>query len=188
MGNSINKLFEELDQTHLAHSESEGRIKDKLQARLNVTYTDWTALQNAIVDSDSSSEYTYSQYGDSVKTWFRFYGLSDVPEREREYLESYLSDECIEIDWDNDCLERNIGPCLIICDDGTVYDQDSGKTIITESDLEGADGSICIDERRNQLIEGWMERSGYFPCVLADNGRGDLFHVNTQKKAEVSNG
>lgn len=146
----LDQLFTELDQTAQAATQSAARIREKIQARLNVRYTDWTALQLAITNSEASTQYMYGQYGD-VLTWYRFGELADVPEREREYLEQYLSDFCITVDWQNDCFERSEGCCLIINSDGDVYDTDSGKVVIELGEYYNNNGPYETKRNKKQV-------------------------------------
>jgi len=177
--NDLEVLFTELDNNQGAYDHSKQRLKDKIQARLDVVYTDWTALQKAIVNSSNASTYMYNDMGE-VCTWFRFAELSNVPEREREYLEAYLQDNhYIRVDWKNDCFEQNLGPQIIITEGGEVYCQDSGSTIISPSEYL-VDGEFD-HALRNKLIEQWMGKNGYFPGVFSDDGHGNIFPVNTQE-------
>jgi len=89
-----------------------------IQAELNATYDDWTALQKvitALYDHDSVS-YQISYCGDTEE-WLRFDELSDVPDRERDYLDTYLrKNHNLYINW-NDCTLISC-QCLRCC--GTI--------------------------------------------------------------------
>jgi hypothetical protein len=77
------------------------------------------------------------------------------------------------------------GECLIIQDD-TRHDNGvwlSGKCIIDEVDYTDHTITGKVDTRkRNELIESWMEKNGYFPGVFRCDCYGNVYHVNTQDK------
>jgi len=83
---------------------------------------------------------------------------------------------CVDADFGNDCITTSIGPCIVIDNDGGVYDQDAAKVIVKKTDYE-------TDEERNALIEAWMEKSGYFPSVVRCDYYGNpLGYVSTKEK------
>lgn len=170
---NVNELFEQLSDEQKQYNVAQAKLMGKILKELSIKYDDWSSLQKAIADSESSTSYMWNKYGD-ISTWFRFGALSEVEDRERYYLEQYLAEHYIIVDWDNDCLERSQGGCFVINDEG-VFDTDAAKFIINSSEY-GDDESL-----RNQLIEQHMERTGYFPTVL-EEFRDDLTLVNTNGK------
>jgi hypothetical protein len=178
--NTLTNLFDRLHAHTSQTAREQERIRGLIQAELNTKFDDWSALQKAIIDSDSATEYTWNEYGE-ISTWFRFSKLSDVLDVEREYLETYLTDHFIRVDWDNDCLVRDQGSCIIVNEgyrEHSVYDMDAGKVVI-DGDEYIINGEVN-EVLRNELIETYMERTGYFPTVLRADGHGNLFLLNTQ--------
>lgn len=182
------ELFATLETLKSSQTAERKKLTDLISAKLYRRFDDWTALQKAIVNLDSATMYAWNSYGE-IDRWFRFGGLADVEENEREYLEAYLSDKhCIRVDFDNDLLITSEGPSIIINTgyrdrDAGVFDQDSGKQILSVDDYRDEEGGID-EAKRNALIEDYMEKTGHFPGVFIDDGHGNLSCVNTQPKAK----
>lgn len=160
-------------------------IEMELQAEWNKVFDASTAIREAISRLDMSTEYQTNEYGE-ICQWVDF----DLGEFEavREYLREYLRDlYCVDLDAHNDILTMSLGSdCLIIQDDAHRA-RDSGvwqghKLIIPQSDFETEDGEID-ETKRNELIESYMEASGYFPGVFRVDQHGNVFPVNTQEAA-----
>lgn len=132
---------------------------------------------NAVMNT---KELTCVENDDCYSQWERidFDKVIDVESvQERENLETYLEEnDGIRADFKNDCLTYGIGQCIVIYDDGDIWDQDSQKRIAKGDEIES-------DEERNVIIEAWMEKSGCFPSVVAVDRYGSPFgYVDTKGK------
>jgi hypothetical protein len=97
-------------------------------------------------------------------------------EFEREVFETYLSDSYFaRVDFHNDCLVMEDGPCIIINEDGDVLDQDSGKWIISKTEY-------ATKRELFSLINAWTEKSGYFPSIVRADRYGNLFYVDANSE------
>lgn len=115
--------------------------------------------------------------------WIRFDASEFIDTNstlEREALEKYLDENfCIRIDYKNEALSMSDGPCIVINDDGDVYDQDSHKWIVHAIDYV-EDGEVNI-KKRNELIESYMEKTGHYPSVVRHDGHDNMFYVSTKE-------
>jgi len=129
---------------------------------------------------DESRDLTQVEHDDFFHRWtrFDFSQLVDTTDNfQTELLGEYLREQYgIEADFKNDAASTCEGPALIIGDDGDVYDQDSGKTVVKR-------GEYSTREELFELIETWMERVGYFPSVIRVDRHGNASYVNTTKQA-----
>lgn len=151
----MNSKIKELNRKLADIQGDASAIETELQQEWNNVFKDNTRLRDNVALLEQSSEYSFDKYGEIV-SWRRFADLSDYREC-ATYLENYLNDRGVGIDWENDCLTYNLTPCIVINDDGDVYDQDSGKLILDVTEYKDDDGNL--DEgKRNTLIETWMER------------------------------
>lgn len=159
-------------------------IKDQIQTHLNARFDDWKALQEGIKAATECDGVAYqsNEYGEA-EAWLRCDALSDVAEVEREYLENYVAEHCIHINWEHDCLSVSLGGDeILINDSGRKHDRgvyQSGKQIIEESDY--TDENEEVDEtKRNILIERHMEATGCFPGVFRTSEHdNELYPVKT---------
>ena len=109
---------------------------------------------------------------------------------QREVFQSCLDsmDTFAIADFKNDCLTTSEGPAITINwspsrNSYFVYDQDSGKEIVSKDEVLDENGDI--DEQKTfELIESWMESTGYFPSVISinDYDGSPNGYVNTQTK------
>lgn len=116
---------------------------------------------------------------DFVHRWIRFDFstlIDPKDDTERELLKEYLADNHhINCDFENDVASTNEGYCLVINEDGDVLNQDSGKWVISKRDYESK-------QELFQLIEAYMERTGYYPSVIRSDRHGNVCYVNTQNQ------
>lgn len=175
MNNKIKEL-----QAKLLESKADIAAIDRLiQLEYNKVFDDSTKLKNAIKNAENSSEYQVNCYGE-IESWWRFRDLSDYTEA-RDYLDNWFSDYCIVVDWENECLLVSQGESIIIQDD-TRHDNGvwlNGKCIIKESEYK-LDNEVNED-KRNELIEIWMDKNGFFPGVFRVDSYGNVFPVQTKK-------
>jgi hypothetical protein len=183
MNKRIESLLADRDGLKLKTQAQINEINSKLSLEYDKVFSNDKALIAALNNLGVASEYGLDQYGE-IYLWFRYAGLSDVPEHTREFLEEFVSNyNGANIDWDNDCFTLNEGESIVIQDD-TRNDNGvwlSGKLIIEESEYKDDDGEVN-EAKRNSLIEAYMECTGYFPGVFRVTSYGDVFPVNTQTK------
>jgi len=183
--------IEELNQALESTMGNVGAIKLKLQKEYNKYFDSNQELQKVLANAESATEYQLDEMGE-IESWFRANILEDFSDC-REYFENYLSEtNCMRVDWVNSCLLNSQGDSLIIQDDCR-HRRDNGvwfghKQVISQSDywseeeyLNNTSGEIDT-EKRNQLIEQYMEKTGYFLGVFRVDRNGNVFLVNTQKK------
>lgn len=158
------------------HLKASGKLKLIEDAQLKLESSKYlTCVEN---DHEFFHQYIRFDFSDIIDT------DSDL---QKELLVSFLeqNDFFMQPDFKNDCLTMSIGPCIVIDQDsGDVYDQDAGKTI-----LYGRRRSLSYDyeteSERNEKIEKYMEKTGYFPSVvLVDRYGSPIRYVNTKEGAQ----
>jgi len=184
MNKKIKQLQNKIDSLNAGHTQDIHTLLDILQKEYNKVFDKDKELQKALNSLECSQEYSGDENG--IYHWFRYSNLNDIPENEKEYFETYVSEKaCCYIDWNNDCLKAYEGESLIIQDD-TRHDNGvwlEHKLIIPESDYTNEDNEV--DKKiRNTLIEKYMEKTGYFPGVFRVDQHGNIFPVNTQPKKD----
>jgi hypothetical protein len=142
-------------------------------------------IAKAFANLDKSNDYCYNQHGE-IQHWIHAHELlAMVPKQAREYFAEYINDyHCAYIDWDNDTLYYLGHGEIVINHEGDIYDGDSQKWIIKRDDYRDDNGDYDLD-KRNELIEAYMEKSGYYPGVFESDYNGNLTAVSTQPKAKV---
>ena len=149
------------------------------------------AMAKALLNSNDLTQVENDEF---YHTWVRvdFSKIIDVNDPfQCELLAEYMEDQdCYHCDFKNSTLSNSIGEALLISfEDGSVYDQDSGKTIIRadqyriQDQKSEHDGMLSI-KRRNALIEAWMEQAGYYPSVLKVDRYGDAHFVKTSSETQ----
>jgi hypothetical protein len=158
------------DKEHALHAEAVGAmvLKFKDNKSLNALLSKVEKSKNLIQEHEWFSQYIHFDASKFIDT------ISDI---EKDAFSEYLSEFlCIDVDYENSALRYNIGPCIVINnEDGDVLDQESGKWIIDRKDYE-------TKEKLFELIEAYMEKSGYYPSVVSCDSYGNAFYVNTRGK------
>lgn len=175
----MNKTIERLNQKLEAKNVDREAIIAKLRTAWGLEFMASKSIKAMISKLEASTEYGLDRFGE-VESWISL----DLSEFEdcTQFFEQYMRNEhYIIVDFNNGILSYPQGPNLIIQDDGSVYDQDSNKLIIKRSDYKDEDGEID-ESKRNQLIEAYMEKSGYFSGVFRVDYYGNVFPVNTTEK------
>jgi hypothetical protein len=173
MNDTINRLNQELS---TLDGDREG-IKDKLRTAWGLVFEASESIKTMVSRVETSTNYAIDKYGDISS--FTHEDFSEF-ESCREYFEGYMQEtHHVSIDWDNGALLQSLGTCIVINDDGDVYDQDGDKFFIKSGDYLDDNGDPDT-EKRNELIEAYMESSGYFPGVFRVGKYGDVFSVNTK--------
>src|SRR5580700_1464416 len=125
-------------------------IEIQLQNEYNQVFDAMPLVNDAIAKLAGSTNYVWDRYGE-IASYINF-NTSDFQDC-KEYFTNYMREShFIEVDFDNDCLTYNQGPCIVINEDGDVLDQDSGKWIVAKNDYKDDDDELDLD-KRNQLIE-----------------------------------
>lgn len=171
MNSQINALKARYDSLEV----DQAQISMELQIEYDKVFAAMPFIQDAVTKLESSTDYTWSD-GD-IASYLRI-DLSDFRTC-REYFDTYMRDtHCVDIDWNNDCLLYNQGPCIVI-NDGDVLDQESNEWFIGKDAYKDDDGHLDLP-KRNALIEAYMERTGYYPGVFETDGHGNISFVNTK--------
>lgn len=154
----------------------EVEAKKIFELQMEFKKVELNALQAALDASKQLADHENDEY---PHRWVRadFSTLVDVTsEFEKMMLKEYLSENYfIDVDYKNDVASTSEGPCIAICEDGNVLDQDSGKWIISNTQYQ-------TKKELFELIEKHMESSGYFPSVIKFGRYGVEGYVNTQQK------
>lgn len=186
---SLEKLFNQLDDTKSRHKIDVNEVNEAIAKALAPIYADRGDIKRDLEALESSSEYGSDQYGE-IYIWVRM--ESDIDERERPFFSDWLQENhCVHVDWDNGAMYSYCGECIVINDDGDVFD--ASKCIVEASEYKArllnqdlyeseALNEDDDDARRNALIEAYMERTGCFPNVLSHDRHGNIFPVDTRKK------
>jgi len=176
----MNKTIKALNKKLDSAKADIGEIEAKLQLAWDKIFVKNKAIKEAVIKVESSQEYGYNGIYEEIYSWVRF-DAADFKDS-KVFFKNYMREyHFIEVDFDNDALMLNLGPNIIVCDDGSVYDQDARKTILTKDDYRDDDGQLDYD-RRNALIEKYMEETGCFPGVFSMDRYGNVFPVKTQKE------
>ena len=175
----LDQIKQEQVKLQQIHSETMGALHASAAKAFELAMEFKTKEVDAIVNAlEVSRELTQVEGDEYIHSWTRvdFSTLIDVEsEHEQELLAEYFQEHhFIYVDFKNDAVTQCIGPCLVINDDGDVLDQDSGKWVINRQDYE----SIA---ERNNLIEEYMDKTGYFPSVVQEGRYGVQGYVNTQR-------
>lgn len=179
------KTIESLNKKLALNQDNAAAIEAKLQTAWNKVFSKSKVIKDIVSKFDSSNEYTFDKWGE-ISSYIRFYDLKDFREC-RVYFETYMQDMySISVDWDNDCLLMNQGECLIIQDDTR---RDNGiwlnqKLVIPEDDYTDLDetGHKEVNEvKRNELIEAYMKKTGFYPGVFRVDSYSNITHVKTTK-------
>jgi hypothetical protein len=180
----MNKKIKILEQKKLRAKNFESKIQDQIQKEINKIFDKDKEIKKALIELESSQELTFDEFGE-VSTWLRF----ELPEKYKAYIDeflNYIGELGAYYDLKNDCLLSHIGDDYISIQDDTRSDNgvwQNHKIIIEESEYKDDDGNI--DElKRNELIEEYMEKNGFFPYVIRVNRYGNAFFVSTNNKKD----
>lgn len=176
MNSKIKALNSELSKINVNIAD----IELQLQAEWNKVFTDITSISKAVERLHKSNECSWDKHGEIVQ-WARYSNLPDFEDC-AEYFETYMLDNhFVTIDWENDVIQSSVGPSIVISDNGDILDQDSDKWIIKADSYRNDDNELD-ETKRNELIEKWMESTGYYPGVYRTDRHGNVFAVNTRQK------
>jgi len=171
---TIKELNNKLDELK---SES-NKIEAELQRSWNLVFEDLHAIRAGILALDTSNKYVFSGHGDIIAIAdFDTDAFKDC----QEYFTQYMSDiHFVEVDFSNGVISTMVGPSFVINDDGDVYDQENDRLFVSMDEYVGDDGVADIDKRDN-MIESYMESEGFYPGVFETDRSGNVKLVNTKK-------
>lgn len=134
---------------------------------------------------EMSNDYCYDKYGE-IQHWIRATELlAMIPKQAREYFSEYVNESyCAYVDWENDTVYALDHGNIIINHEGDIIDTDSDKWIIKHTDYQDDNGDYDLN-KRNELIEAYMEKTGYYPGVFKQDYYGDLTAISTVPKTKV---
>ena len=179
----MNRKIKALNKKLLSVVSDAADIENQLQAEYNKVFDKNTEIKKAIAEVQNSQEYCWNDF-EEICQWSRFYA-KDFKDCQ-EYLKTYLREyHCIDIDFKNDALLYSTGFNIIINDDGDILEQDSGKWIIKKDDYRDDDGHLD-ENKRNELIEKHMEKTGCFPSVFRCDRYGNVFLEDTRNDKKTA--
>ena len=152
-------------------------LKEEILKYINAAY-----IEEISSKLDDSKDLTCVENDEFLHVWVRIdkTKLADIDLDDEDQVialkEVLFDHDRIELDLKNDCVTRSIGPCIIMGHERGkrhAYDQESRKII---SDLDSDTNDIEFYAE----IENWMDRVGYFPSVVSEDGHGNYFFVNTK--------
>jgi hypothetical protein len=186
MNEEIETLTLMLERAELEHSHKRDEYKKRLLNQWEKVFENDNQLEKDANNALSASEYGTDENG--IYSWYRVKTDLKTYKDAREYLEEYLSDKYnLTVDWKNDCFVSWQGDDNYIIQDDTRHDNGvwQGHDLIFDQDLyTNEDGTINI-QKRNELIEGHMEKEGYFPGVFKVNSYGNVTFIKTNTKGDI---
>ena len=172
----LNELKNKIDSLNKSNSETIEALKNEALEIFSKQLNKNKDLMTLISKAQDSKDLTQVEYDEFFHTYIRadFSKFIDLKNNfEKELFSEYMQENhfCC-VDFKNDCISTAIGPCIIINEDGDILDQDSGKWIISKKEYDST-------EKRNEMIEAYMTKSGCFPSVIKCDRHGNAFFVNT---------
>lgn len=166
----MNKTIKELNKKLNEVNSDASDLETQLQNAWNEVFKDSGVIKAMVTKVEASEDYTTTEYGD-IASWTRV-DLSDFEDC-REYFETYMREyNYIDVDWKNDAISLSYGPDNLIIQDDTRHDNGvwcESKLVIKESEYTNDDGEVDTT-KRNELIEAYMEKNGFFPGVFRCDG------------------
>ena len=171
MNNKIKQLAKQLQIQKDLMNNKINDIKEKLQKELDAIWKNDSNIKEAIKKLEQSTDFGADECNE-IYTWTRF--ELEPYKKYQEYFENFLMEYYgAYAKFEHDALILFQGECIIINEEGDIFLDD--KRIIDAKDYSN-------ETERNELIEKYMNDSGYFPSVLYQGHYGDLSLVNTQNK------
>lgn len=185
---NLDNLIKKLDALKADNRKNETEIYETIKTEYFKLFEDWKYLQETLKDLENSGDWGADESGFYI--WTRFEPDTDLLEYQTDALNEYLSDHGAHWDTQSDALLNYQGECVVINSgyrehDGNVYLSDGSgcsDLIIDKAEYRTDERDTETEEKtRNQLIENWMEKQGYFPAVLIADDHGNVYPVNTQE-------
>jgi len=180
---NLDVLFIRLDAENQVARTNRDEIEAEIQATLSAQYNDRGDILRDVAALDMSVEYTFGEGGDICR-WTRL--TAEIPEREREYFATWLSDQhCAYVDFESETLTSFCGDCIVIQDS---YRASERGTWVAHKQIINWDQYYSDDRELNApklawLIEQYMERVGEYSDVLTLDPHGNLSPFATQALA-----
>ena len=183
----MNKKIKELLREKEQNKESkklldsiELTIDDKITLEMAPFFEKHTDIIESIKALNESNDYFGDEY-QNIYSFTRFY----LPDEFKEYIEHFKAwldeNHCATYDEKNDTLILCHGnDNILINDEGDIFQGHEciiGKAEYTNDDEQD-------ETLRNELIEAYMDKAGFFPGVFFCNYHGNIYHVNTKQKLE----
>lgn len=168
----MNDTIEKLEKQKERYEKLAEDVQSKIQTEFNAKFNKDKYIQELIKTIQNSDQYWTNEMGDICHGIYNI----DLEKYSNNYYElgEYLSDEhFINLDFNpGSTLYENLGSEeIIIQRDGIVFI--GSKLMLNDFDYNS-------EQERNQLIEEYMEKSGYFPGVFLDCN-GHLTLIDTKK-------
>lgn len=182
MNKTIRALVESIEQSRDSYNRANQALQTKLQDELNKKFDRSSSLKAAVKDLEESREYSMDDCGEI----FRFVRF-DVPAEFKSFtdeLNNWFSEaHGLYLDTGTSpsqytVLKSYCGECIVVNEDGDIF---LGHELIINSNEYNEDGEVN-ETKRNELIEAYMAKSGYFPEVLHQPRCGNLYLINTAKE------
>lgn len=171
-------------ESHAAEHSKLMETAFKTFSKIMATATMQLEVNRIVAAVEGTQDLTGSESSEWLSQWIRedFHALIDARDSfQQDLLRRYFQENHnVDIDFKNSVALYDIGPCLVIdAEDGDIYDQDSSKVVIKRAEYLDAKGYENHD-KRNALIEAYMESSGVFPSVVKIDRYGNAAYVSTQ--------
>lgn len=173
MNTKINNLLNDLNSLKEKHKNDLSTLNNTLQDACEEYFKTNEDVRKIVdLQNQKPNGYQFNIFGE-VEAWYRVKVDLDQFKDVKEYLKIYIQDyTCGILDFENDALLIPQGPEeIIINDEGDIF---LGNKLIIEAD------AYENEETRNELIEQYMEKTGYFPGVFRTDYYGNIYQVNTQ--------
>lgn len=174
----IETLEKMIERAELEHSANLTKYKDRLFIQWQKIFENDSQLMKDLRNAENASLYEANE--DGLYSLYRAISLENYIEC-KEYLEQFVSDYGLSVNWKDSCLMNYLGDDNIMIQDDTRRDNgvwQGHKLIIEES--EYIENNEVDENKRNALIEAHMEKTGNFPGVFRITQYGDVTFVKTK--------
>jgi hypothetical protein len=182
-GWTMNRKIEQL-KTKLKMAESEyatnvTNVRNELNA-------EWFKIfeKSPVLKVDFKRLEESNQYGSDESGIYSFIHLTyAIPDDEsgKSAFSDYVAEHGYYYQSEHNALLNRQGECIIINEDGDIFLAECGNSkLIIGQDAYIEHSEFNID-LRNELIETWMDKNGYFPGVFREDRHGNIFPVNTHR-------
>jgi hypothetical protein len=178
----VNMLFAQIDALKEEQAARLAELTARVHELLTAQFDADIALQKALTDLECGNGVDYNYHDGGLDMYVR-YDLGSVHLRHRQFLDVYLEDRLVITDYRSDCLKIFLGDENYMIQDDTRRDNgvwQGSKLLWDEKEYTDDDGAVN-EEKRNDLIESHMEKSGCYPGVFRLTQHGDIFPVSTVK-------
>ena len=174
---AIETLEKMIERAEFEHSANLTKYKDRLFIQWRKIFENDSQLMKDLKNAENASLYEANE--DGIYSWYRAISLENYNDC-KEYLEQFVSDYGLSVNWKDSCLMNYLGDDNIMIQDDTRRDNgvwQDRKLIIEEA--EYIENGEVDENKRNALIEAHMEKTGHFPGVFRITQYGDVTLVKT---------